>query len=159
VFTTGKVEEGAAALLTEHLVARLKAREGLKVISPEEGQGILSTLLSQGGRELSEHDLALQAGRRLQTDGVMVGYVYRYSERVGAKYSVESPASVTFDLDLIHVPDGSLLWSGAFHETQKTLFEDLFQFSTFLKRKGKWLTAAQLAQSGLDDVLATLEFL
>ena len=159
VFTTGKVEKDAAELLTEHLVDKLKAREGLAVISPEEGRGTLSELLSGGGRELSEHDLALAAGRRQQADGVMVGYVYRFSERVGAKYSAEAPASVTFDLDLIDVSDGRLLWSGAFNETQKTLFEDLFQIGTFLKRKGAWLTAAQLAESGLDDVLATLDFL
>lgn len=159
VFTTGKVEEDATELLTAHLVAKLRARESLEVISPEEGRGTLSALLSGGGRELSEHDLAIEAGRRMQVDGVMVGYVYRFSERVGAKYSVESPASVTFDLDLIHVPDGRLLWSGAFNETQKSLFEDLFQLGTFLKRKGAWLTAAQLAQAGMDDVLATLDFL
>ena len=159
VFTTGKVENGASNLLTEHLVAKLKAREGLEVITSEEARGDLSTLLAGGGRELSEHDRALEAGRRMQTEGVIAGYVYRFSDRVGAKYSVESPASVTFDFDLIQVSDGRLLWSGAFDETQKPLFEDLFQLGTFLRRGGAWLTAAQLAQLGLDDILATLDFL
>jgi hypothetical protein len=74
---------------------------------------------------------------------------------VGGKFSVDLPASVTFDMILINVADRRLLWEGHFNETQKSLFENLFDFGTFWKRKGKWLTVRELADTGLEKVLQT----
>ena len=82
-----------------------------------------------------------------------MGRVFRYRERVGTAFSVETPASVAFDLLLIRASDGRLLWVGRFNETQKSLFENLFRLRVFIKRGARWLTADELADFGLAQVL------
>jgi hypothetical protein len=62
---------------------------------------------------------------------------------------------VAFDLLLIQVPEGRLLWERHFDESQQPLSDNLFKLSTFIQRRGRWLTAGELAQSGLAAVLAT----
>jgi len=53
------------------------------------------------------------------------------------------------------VVDGRVLWSGHFNETQRSLSEDLYQLETFIKRKASWITAREMAQAGLEDILDT----
>jgi hypothetical protein len=95
-------------------------------------------------------------GRELGADGVIVGYVYRFRERKGESYSVEQPASVAFDIHLIRVEDGVVVWRGAFDRTQSSLMEDLLQILSFYREKGRWVRAEELAEEGVEQVLKTL---
>jgi hypothetical protein len=97
------------------------------------------------------------AGRALDADAVLVGHIYRYIERVGGNLSVESPASVAFDLHLVRTSDGHVLWTGYFDETQKTLMEDMFDIGSFFQREGKWVTAEQMASTGLHNIMETFK--
>jgi len=153
VFTTGEVAEGAAAMLTEHLFILLKDRKDIELIPSSQAQGVLSGLLAGSKKELLEQDLQLEIGRVLNADAIFVGYIYRFRERVGTQYSVDLPASVAFDIHLIRVKDGRVLWSAHFDETQQPLSDDLFRLKLFLKRKAKWITAKEMAISGLEDML------
>lgn len=116
----------------------------------------MSVLLAADKKELSERDILVEIGRALYADAVLVGHVYRFKDRVGTRYSVDSPASVAFDIHLVDVSNGSMLWVGHFDETQRSLFENLFKIGTFLRRKGTWITAEEMAVSGLEDVLQAL---
>jgi hypothetical protein len=152
---TGKVAEGADHALTEHLFSLLKNRKDIILIPASQAQGVMSGLLSENKIRLSEKDFFVEIGRALETDAVIAGNIYRFRERIGTQYSVDSPASVAFDIHLIRVADGHLLWRGHFNETQRSLFEDLFLIGTFLRRKARWITAQEMAMSGLEDVLKT----
>lgn len=94
-------------------------------------------------------------GSELEADGVVAGYVYRFRERKGVAYSVEQPASVTFEIHLLRVSDGALVWRGAFDKTQSSLMEDLFQISSFYRGKGRWVTARELMGEGIEQILKT----
>jgi len=94
-------------------------------------------------------------GSELGADGVLVGYVYRFRERKGVAYSVEAPASVTFEIHLLRVSDGARVWRGFFDKTQSSLMEDLFQISSFFRGKGRWVTAQELMGEGLEQILKT----
>jgi len=74
---------------------------------------------------------------------------------LGYDYSVERPAAVAFEIHLIAVGDGRILWRGIFDKTQKSLMEDVFQASSFFKGGAKWLTARQLTKLGVDDIFKT----
>ena len=95
-------------------------------------------------------------GKAVSADVALTGYLYRMHDREGSEYSVESPASVAFDLYLISVKDGSFLWKERFDKTQKSLSENLLEFKTFLKFKGKWVDADTLAEIGLKELLDSM---
>jgi hypothetical protein len=94
-------------------------------------------------------------GNDLGADGVVAGYVYRFRERKGVAYSVEQPASVTFEIHLLRVSDGALVWRGTFDKTQSSLMEDLLQVSSFYRGKGRWVTAKELMGEGVEQILKT----
>lgn len=149
----GEVAEDAADFLTDHLFSLLQNNSDYKLIPPGQAQGVQSNLLSGDESSLAERDFLVATGRALKSDGVMAGYIFRYRERVGTRYAVDSPASVAFDIHLIRVADGRVLWSGQFNETQRPLSEDLLSLGTFIKRKARWITAHEMAQAGLADLL------
>ncbi|MBW1957519.1 MAG: hypothetical protein JRF31_03835 [Deltaproteobacteria bacterium] len=155
VFMTGKVAEDADNMLTEQLFVLLKDRKDIELIPASQSRGVVSDLLSEDKKKLSERNLLIETGRALKADSVLSGYIFRFRERVGGKYSVDLPASVAFNIHLIRVADGHLLWSDHFDETQRPLSENLFQLGSFLQRKAKWITANEMAESGLKNILKT----
>jgi len=158
VFMTGEVAEDADNMLAEQLFILLKDRKDIQLIPASQSQGVISDLLSEDQKSLSERDLLVETGRVLKADWVLSGYIFRFRERVGGKYSVDLPASVAFDMHLIRVADGRLLWNEHFDETQRPLSENLFQLGSFLQRKARWITANEMAVSGLKDILKTFPF-
>jgi TolB-like protein len=155
VFSTGDVETFAVDVLTDRLISIIKSRKDFELIPPGQAQGAMSVLLAEDKSDLLERDILVKIGRTLYADAILVGHVYRFKDRVGTRYSVDSPASVAFDIHLIDVSKGSMLWVGHFDETQRPLSENLFKLGTFLRRKGSWITAEEMAVSGLEDVLQT----
>jgi hypothetical protein len=153
VFTTGEVAVDAADILTENLFDLLKDRKDFELIPSSQAQGVMARLLAGSKQELQERELQLEIGRALNADAIFVGYIYRFRERVGGQYSVELPASVAFDIHLIRTVDGRILWSAHLDETQRPLSDDLFGIGLFLRRKAKWVTAKEMAISGLKDML------
>jgi TolB-like protein len=158
VFVTGEVAEDADNMLTEQLFILLKDRKDIHLIPASQSQGVVSDLLSEDQKRLSERDLLVETGRVLKADWVLSGNIFRFRERVGGKYSVDLPASVAFDIHLIRVADGRLLWNDHFDETQRPLSENLFQLGSFLQRKARWITANEMAVSGLKNILKTFPF-
>jgi hypothetical protein len=156
VFVAGPVSPEAPEILSEHLRRLLSGDREFKFISARTLWDIQSGLL-EGGREISERILLTETGKSLGADAVIAGHIYRYEDLVGGGYSAEMPASVAFDVHLVRVSDGRVLWSGQFDETQKALTDDLFQADLFFKRKGKWVTAAQMAKEGLERIMEAFE--
>jgi hypothetical protein len=83
----------------------------------------------------------------------VVGYLFRFRERKGEPYAVQQPASVAFDIHLLRVQDGVLVWRGSFDKTQSALMENILQAPAFYREKGRWVTAEELAAEGLEQVL------
>ena len=155
VFTTGKVIEDADHFLTEHLISIINRHKGIQLISLNKARKVYNQLLPQGEKEIPNREKVVEIGRTLGANAVLVGYVYRFKDREGTPYSVDTPASVAFDIDLVDVKDGQIIWYGRFNETQQALTEDLFQLKKFIKRKGGWITAWEMAVSGLEEVFQT----
>jgi hypothetical protein len=93
-----------------------------------------------------------QIGQQEQVDAVLCGFIYAFRDRQGGDLSIEKPARVVFELNLVSSANGALIWQKHFEETQKTLTEDLFQIKKFFKRGGRWVTAEQMGRQALDDL-------
>jgi hypothetical protein len=152
-YMTGPVPAGAEAVFTKHLKEMLlKKKVALVALSNqeyEEARARVMLRMSGGG----EKEILAAIGRETGADAVMSGTLYVYKQRVGSSYAADSPASVGFDLDLIASKNAHLIWNRVFEETQQALSENLLTLGQFVKRKGKWLTAEELAVSGLEEVL------
>ena len=104
--------------------------------------------LKSGKPKIYYKDIAIDVGRILDADSVMVGIISEYTERGGTEWGIESPSTVTFRVEVLSTKDGRVIWETYFTETQKPLFDNLFEIKKFVKRKGKWITADEMAKEG-----------
>lgn len=154
VFITGEVAGQAADFLTGHLMHWLQNQTRFTVITPGARQNAEAVLSATGGGEVVNWDALSKLGQETGADAVMLNFIYRFEERVGKGFSAESPASVAFDMHLIRLLDARSIWSANFDETQQSLGQNLFQLGTFLSRGGRWITAEEMAETGMKKILA-----
>ena len=152
----GEIASGAAEILTDLLYQKLEGKEQFYLVPPNQAMGLWAEVLSKY-TNASAYRLIAEIGRRLNTEAVLYGKVFRYQEREGSGFSVVKPASVAFALILIRVSDARVIWRGWFDETQKPLSENVL--SLRLYGKIGWLTARELAERGLDRVLRSFPYL
>jgi hypothetical protein len=152
--SSGKILEGSEKIVEEIFVDKLHELKDMKLISPDKVQGVHKRIASESLKEPLLNILK-KVGHELGADVLAVGYVYRYTEREGYNYSVKHPASVAFEIHLIKTIDGSIIWRGFLDKTQKSLMEDVFQMSSFFKGGGKWMTARQLTEQGMNKIFET----
>jgi hypothetical protein len=154
VFFTGQVDEEGAGKMTNALYRLMGPEKGL--VWGRYPDGSIDPGLKVGGPK--NHLMAqLQAiGRRSRADAVLAGYLYAFRNRTGGSYGVERPARVAFELVLIGVGSGRILWQRSFQETQKPLSEDITRLGTFLKRGGRWISAGEMGANALQEMLKSI---
>jgi hypothetical protein len=150
---SGPVEGQAVSGLTQILWDMLLGLgKGYDWTSPGQVEGAYNALLAKG---LEKNTLVLMQslGKQLKVDFVLWGTLSEYQERKGTTYGVQKPASVAMDLHLLDVRKGLLAWKEQWVETQKSLSENLFELDAFMKRKGRWVSAEDLARQGIGEML------
>lgn len=159
MFTGISVEPEAEAFFSSRLATLVEERKDPRFSVAERASERLMILerdaLGHAGGD--ERRVLTELGRRAGADAVLIGHIYRFVERVGGEYGVSRPASVAFDLHLVAVRDGRILWTANFDETQHTLMEDLFEMDRFLDRDGRWITAREMAETGLRQLMDSLK--
>jgi len=131
---------------------RIVQQKKFDLVSPDRTGGMFQRITSTSYKTTLPEAIQ-RVGAELDADGLILGYVYRYRERQGYDYSAEKPASVAFDIRLFRCRDGVLVWKAVFDKTQTSLMEDMLRASYFIKDRGRWITARELASHGMDDIL------
>jgi len=153
VFMAEPVSDSIINQMNDTLLNRLMKTDGYDLVSPNQVRGAFSRIIAEDKYDLDDITVIKKIGKAFDAHVVLVGYLYRWKEREGTEYSAKQPASVAFDLNLIQSETGDILWKGSFDKTQHSLMENLFDFSFFFKGKGKWMTARQLAELGLSEMI------
>jgi hypothetical protein len=151
VYVSGKIDKEAEDIVREIFINKMKEMKDVEIIPLEKVEGVCRRVNSES-LKMTLTEKFKKTGAELGADVVAVGYVFRYTERIGYHYSAEKPASVAFEISLIKAADGKLIWRGAFDKTQKSLMEDLFEIASFYKGGGKWLSASELTKQGIDQI-------
>jgi hypothetical protein len=138
--------------LTKLLYAKIEALGKFRILPLERVEVVLTPSVSKEFEE-KPLPLAIQVGKELNADFILVGYLFRFEERIGSRIGAEKPASVGFDVHLLRVRDGKKVWDGKFDETQQALSENLLKIGSFFRRKASWLTAEELSSVGMDEML------
>jgi hypothetical protein len=152
----GVVAASADDLMSEQLLIFIKNLEHYRPVLADSASGLIAEHIAGQDRISSEMDYLVAAGRDFGADLLLAGYLYRFEERIGSNYAAEAPASVAFSLILVDVNARNLLWARHFNKTQKALSDNLFELSDFIKRKGRWVTARQMALAGLEEMVLAL---
>jgi len=154
IFMAQPVLSDTAQRMNAILFERLIADKKYELISPSQAEGVFSVLISSDiNADFGTGELLQKMGKAFGADAVLAGYIFRWQEREGSDYAVNRPASTAFVLHLISSADGAILWSAKFDKTQLSLSENLFDLSTFIKGKGRWMTVDNLALLGLQKLL------
>ena len=139
--------------MVQHMVySQLNLNPHVRIIPPETVSQILNRQ-DDAGRSRDPQATGRLLGQRLAVDAVMDGIIRVYREREGTKFGAAITAAVGFELRLLNAQDGRVLWVGDYFEEQKPLTDD---FTGFVKRGGKFVTAEELARSGVIRVLERL---
>ncbi len=155
VYSRGEILPGSKNTLTRLLQQKMEVIETFKVLPLEK----MEEAFSNWDKKQFEEKLipsSIQLGKELNVDFVIIGFLFRFEERIGSPIGVEKPASVAFDIHLFRLRDGIEVWQGKFDETQRPLSENLFKIGSFFRRKASWLTAEELASVGMDEMLKRL---
>lgn len=96
-----------------------------------------------------------EIGRKMKVDLLIVPQILDWRERAGSEAGVTTAAAVNVDFFLIDVRtgNGTLISRSNFREQQVGLSDNLMNFNTFIKRGGKWITASELAQEGMEKMI------
>ena len=151
LFVTGEIVPNARRELTDLLYEKLIDFPQLRLVPLREVERTMKT----GDFARDPIGSAQKIGDAFGVDGVVLGWVFRYEERIGSAISVERPASVSFAIHLFGVKEGRILWGGIFQETQQPLSENVLRLTAFLRRRGAWLRARSLASVGMDEILTS----
>jgi len=155
IFSAAKAVGSPETVVEARFLEQLeKSKPKFSVIAGERVAGVYRRV-STASLKTPLRQILRDVGSELGAEGIVIGYVYRFRERKGEPFAVEKPASVAFEIHLIRVEDGALVWRGAFDRTQGSLMENLLQISSFFREKGRWVTAEELAAGGLKEVLKT----
>jgi len=112
----------------------------------------ISGLQMSGGENLI--DIARLVGKSINCNAILETKVWRYTERIGTKWSVEKPAAVAFDFRLIGTDSGNVLWSAKFDEEQIPVMENLYNWSKAKTRGFTWITADELMLEGVREKMS-----
>jgi hypothetical protein len=155
VYKKGNIPYGSQRTLTQLLQQKMVTLETFKILPLEKVEDAFSKK-DKGQFELRPLRSSIQLGKELDVDFIIVGYLFRFEERIGSRIGADRPASVGFDVHLLRIRDGKRVWDGKFDETQQALSENLLKMGSFVRRKASWLTAEELSSVGMDEMLKRL---
>jgi TolB-like protein len=154
VYTTCPLPQNVEAFIQEFFLQELEKSRKFTIIPPYQSDPVYQKIKSDNPNGSVMQQLQM-TGKALEVDDILIGYVSCFRERVGYAYSVERPASVTFGVYMIQSSDGDLVWGRIYDKTQQSFSENVLQASTFFRRGLRWVTAAELAEDGVDEIVKT----
>ncbi len=147
-----QVAPGAEAIVTRALYEALARQTSFDIM----GRPMVEQALAASAEPPSTPDALHALAGRLGAEAVLRGTVTLYREREGSHVSISRPAAVGLELSLISGRDGQLLWSGRYYEVQRSLSEELRTISLYWKRGTRWLTAEELTNYAVTELVKTL---
>ncbi len=157
-FRGSMVPEEVTEYMTSLLIKKLAAKNTFTIISydqvKKEFLDLKDSIDNAQGKLLVEY--LNQIGKAFKADAVILGHIFRWEQRIGTDFASSRPASVAFDLHIVDTAHGQVVWEAEFDKTQRSLSENLLDIKTFIKGKGKWMTAEQLADMGLSNMIKNI---
>jgi hypothetical protein len=150
-FSKERISTDADQILTRYVQDALENRYGAMVVPLEETMEVYERIPKDEAKD-TPRTLARRLGEALGANLIITGTVWRFRDRVPGAVEEDSGASVSFNVYLIDVASGRMLWKAKFDETQRPLSENISGAKAFFKRGVKWLSAKELAHYGVKEI-------
>lgn len=98
----------------------------------------------------------LAFGKKYDAQLLLIPMVLNWHEREGSQAGVTSSAHVRVEFFLLNIATGDMLGRSTFEEKQVGLIDNLLGVADFVKRKGQWVSARQLADEGMEKAIREL---
>jgi hypothetical protein len=146
--------EDAGLAVTAQIYRVLADQTEFRVVPDLTVSDVLTTPEVRRASGIIERAIAL--GKEVGADDVIFGRVFRFDKRVGTAYVITQPASVWFELGLVRVSSGEVVWKGDFDETQGPLGSAWVSWFVFWRDSPHWYSASELAGVGVDRLFGNL---
>ena len=157
-FDACRIEDAAQAELSRIIgQALLDSGAPVSWVPQAEINAAKDKLKNQGAENLNQHgSWQMAIGREVKADAVLLGFIYCYRERSGTAYASSAPAALAFCLHLVDPSSGKVLWSLRYADEQVPLSNNLLDLSAYIKRKGKFISVAQMAEEAAAQIVLQL---
>ena len=157
VFTSGRGIKGNSGLSTldQALADYLSEYARFQMVPAAQAGPVLRSLSGEGLDSLGIRKLVMQTGAKMGADGALVGHLYRFDQRVGGPMTAKQSASVAFDVAMVRISDGIVVWKNSFDETQRSLTENIFNIEQYVQGGLRWFTAEEFASYGMKVLMAS----
>ncbi|MBQ9536813.1 MAG: hypothetical protein IJU79_03380 [Desulfovibrionaceae bacterium] len=98
----------------------------------------------------------VEYGRKHGADLLLVPQVLNWHEREGSRAGVTQSAWVRVEFFLLRIRTGQIMHRSIFEEKQEALTDNFLNIGSFLKRRGTWVTATDLAKDGMQKACKDL---
>jgi hypothetical protein len=95
----------------------------------------------------------LAVGNNADVDLLFVPLIIHWQERDGGEAGVARGAAIKVEFYLVDITRARLLKRSVFEEQQVGLTDNLLTVDKFFKRKGRWVSAAELTQEGIRQAI------
>ena len=157
---TGRfVDDPNAAAMPEDLGTRVAERLNADLTGLGASVVPLETVLAAtpvAGAAVYDTKLALRVAREVGAGAAVMGAVHRFVQRQGSALSVESPASVEYQVMVVATDSGIVIGSYLFDFTQQPLAADLTTLPDFVQGGGKWRTREEILDRSLAKTAAKI---
>lgn len=151
------VDPKVLSRLDQQLVDTLRAHNVADFVPPtvtRQCQEIV--VFEQGKTRASALRYWLSVGQCVPADLLLVPQLLEWRDRTADELGYKTPATVVIDFFLIDVKNQKVLGRYHFDETQQDLASNLLEAGKFFDRKGKWISAYELAGEGMEQGLMEL---
>lgn len=154
-FRPGPVDDAANLALDTSLEQQLPKVASFDIV-PAGQAGAVFERLRRENIALDLMQAVQMTGKKVGADGVVIGFVYRFAQRVGGPYAADRPASAAFDLAMVRVSDGAVVWKNSFDESQQAFSDNILAASQYMDRGLRWFTVQEWGDIGMKQLLERL---
>ena len=156
VFAAGRGIKGNSGLSTldQALADYLAEYARFQVVPAAQAGHVFRSLSGEGLDSLGLRKIIMQTAAKMGADGVLVGHLYRFDQRVGGTMTAKEPASVAFDVAMLRTSDGIVVWKNSFDEKQRSLTENIFNIEQYVQGGLRWFTAEEFATYGMKVLMS-----
>ncbi len=96
---------------------------------------------------------ARKIGEKYHADGVFLTYLFLYQNKIGSSIAVSRPSSIVMALLLYSLKKKAVIWQASFCQSQKPLFENIFDIKTSIKAGFRFMDVDELASMAVKSVV------